>query len=1303
MRRNAMYCAILLGLILVITAFGAAAHAAPGDVVAQWGKKPLFNYPYGMTADRSGNIYVVDTGGLQVFNSSGTRIRKVSSAGMPYGQFGPGVGVDGSGNTYMTWANGVVAYDKYGNLLRKWQTCDDNARSGYPSDLAVTSTGNVYVSDTSGRIQVFDKTGVLLRTIGSYGSGDGEFEYPMGLAFDAAGRLYVIDTYTARVQVFDSAGKFLRKWTQGNPEEGIGYATKIAIGGKGNVYVNDINSETVRIYSSTGAFLGKFRGSGAGNGAFYFPCAIAAGSSGRVYVSDATNRVQVFDAAGNFLAKWGSSGSGDGEFDYPGECAMDQKGNLYVADSNNHRIQVLSGTGAFLRKWGSYGTGDGQFKLPRAVALDRNGNVYVADATKRIQVFNNAGTFLRKWNTPSLSSIAVDDAGRVYAVGPDSAFVHVYDKSGTLITQWGGESDERIGQPVRVAVDGTKVYLSDDTHNRINVYDKAGTFLTSMGEDVMFWTSNAVAVDGSGSVYATDGNNQLYAFDPQGVERGQWYEYGGTDEFMVPAAALADTSNNRFFIVDGVNNRIQVHEGLGDNLPPGWTGRDIGDGFNLPGRSSYADGVFTLQGAGEYMADTVDFFRFTYKPFSGDGEIIARVTAVQNTSGYARGGIMIRQGLWPSGPYAMVDITAGNGAEFSSRGTDAAAAEVTKVPDVAAPYWVKLVREGNSFRGYVSPDGISWTLAGTSNVAMTGDVFVGLVVGSNNLEALCTVTLDRVSLSGQTNTPTVTITAPAAGSFYNKPVTLAVSANATAGSWATVKEVGFFSGATAIGTASSAPFSVSWRDVPSGSHSLTARVTDSLGMTATSVPVAIRVGEPNSLPEPWSTRDIGSVSMAGSTSYLNGAITLKVSGADIWGTADAFRYLYQPVTGDLQIVARVISVQNTSRYAKGGVMIRQSLAADSPHAMMDLTPGNGSEFSRRTAAGGTTSATLAAGITAPYWVKLVRTGNTFTGSISSDGVTWLQVGRSTISMAGAVYVGVIANSHNPALCSVTVDSVSVTPPGDTSAPSVTALAIPATFNSLTVPVTTLTATDNVGVIGYLVTESAATPSGAATGWSAGAPTSYTFATPGRKTLYAWAKDAAGNISLSRPATVEVSAGLPVPWLTQDIGSVGRTGSASYLNGTFTIAGAGADIYGTADSFRFVYRVMTGDGELVARVASVQNTNPYAKAGVMMRQSLTSDSMHAMLDLKPTGGAEFSRRATTGGSTSVTTKTGIAAPYWVKLVRSGNTFTGSVSSDGANWVQVGTSTIGMTSSIYVGVAVTSHSNSLLCTSVFDHLQ
>jgi VCBS repeat-containing protein len=188
-------------------------------------------------------------------------------------------------------------------------------------------------------------------------------------------------------------------------------------------------------------------------------------------------------------------------------------------------------------------------------------------------------------------------------------------------------------------------------------------------------------------------------------------------------------------------------------------------------------------------------------------------------------------------------------------------------------------------------------------------------------------------------------------------------------------------------------------------------------------------------------------------------------------------------------------------------------------------------------------------------------------------------------------------------------------------------------------------------------------------------------------------------SLSPSSSVSATV-LLTPWVTQDIGAVGVAGSTVYSSGTFTVDASGADISSTADEFRFVYEELPADGEIVARVASVENTNSQAKAGVMIRDSLDADSSYAAVFITPSSGARFQRRLTTGGTTSNTSSSGKTAPYWVKVTRSGSSFSSYISPDGTTWAQVGSSvTISMTGSAYIGLAVTSRNDSTLCTATF----
>jgi endonuclease/exonuclease/phosphatase family metal-dependent hydrolase len=172
--------------------------------------------------------------------------------------------------------------------------------------------------------------------------------------------------------------------------------------------------------------------------------------------------------------------------------------------------------------------------------------------------------------------------------------------------------------------------------------------------------------------------------------------------------------------------------------------------------------------------------------------------------------------------------------------------------------------------------------------------------------------------------------------------------------------------------------------------------------------------------------------------------------------------------------------------------------------------------------------------------------------------------------------------------------------------------------------------------------------------------------------------------------------LPASWSTADIGAVGATGSAT---GNFTVTGAGADIWGGVDAFRFAYTTLTGDGTIVTQALTLANVNAWTKGGVMMRESLASNSRHAFMLVSPGKGLAFQRRVVTGSDSTHTTGGAGTAPAWLKLTRSGNVFTGYRSADGVNWTFVGSDTIAMNATIYVGIAVSSHVSGVLATGTF----
>ena len=178
-----------------------------------------------------------------------------------------------------------------------------------------------------------------------------------------------------------------------------------------------------------------------------------------------------------------------------------------------------------------------------------------------------------------------------------------------------------------------------------------------------------------------------------------------------------------------------------------------------------------------------------------------------------------------------------------------------------------------------------------------------------------------------------------------------------------------------------------------------------------------------------------------------------------------------------------------------------------------------------------------------------------------------------------------------------------------------------------------------------------------------------------------------------------------PWTNADIGAVGITGDACVQDGVFQISASGADIWGTADEFHFVYQPMTGDGEIIARVMDIGNTHQWAKAGIMMRNNLAPGAAHAGLFISPNpngiGGPGYSYqpRISDGAAMTIQSYTGPTliqggTPHYLRIVRSGNNFTAYVSSTNGNWTQAGTQQITMGTTIYVGLATTSHNDAVL---------
>jgi alpha-glucosidase len=182
------------------------------------------------------------------------------------------------------------------------------------------------------------------------------------------------------------------------------------------------------------------------------------------------------------------------------------------------------------------------------------------------------------------------------------------------------------------------------------------------------------------------------------------------------------------------------------------------------------------------------------------------------------------------------------------------------------------------------------------------------------------------------------------------------------------------------------------------------------------------------LPAPWQSAVVGDVTPTGAMSQKGDAFTLSAAGADIQDAADAFRFLDQSAAGNVTLTAHVVSMTNPNVWAKAGVMIRASQAADAKNVFLAVTPGHGVTFQHRDATGSDTATDAVSDTaTAPIWLRLRRSGPQVSAFTSTDGSQWTSVGTATVPLAATVSVGMALTSHQDGtLCSAVFDHVTVT-------------------------------------------------------------------------------------------------------------------------------------------------------------------------------------------------------------------------------------------------------------------------------------
>jgi sugar lactone lactonase YvrE len=539
------------GIIMTMAGNGTGGYAGDGSAATD----AKLNYPYGVAVDASANVYIAD--------SSNNRVRMVSASGIITTVAG----------------NGACCFSGDGGAAT-------SSELDSPAGVAVDAAGDLYIADRYGeRIRKVAASGTITTAAGNgvYGySGDGktaasaEFRYPLGVAVDASGNLYIADSGNARIREVSAAGTI-----------------STLVGGS----LND-------------GGLGVF-------GLLNQPSGVARDNAGNTYIADTNNnRVRQVAANGTIttVAGTGASGSaGDGgapasaQLNAPQGVALDATGNLYIADTGNYRVRMVSG-GIITTVAGNgnccYGGDNGPatsalLDSPTGLAVDAAGDIYIADASgERVRMVTGAS--------------GTSASGTITTVAGNGSFGYSGDG--------GGATSAKLYGPTGVAVDAAgNLYIADRYNDRVRKVSTSGTIGTVAGNgnccyggdggpatNAQLESPSGVAVDAAGNLYIADSyGGRVRQVAVSGtittVAGNGSYAYSGDGglataaTFRYPYAISVDAAGN-MAVVDQSNNAIRLLTPAG--ALPVLTIQSAHTGAFTPGQTGATYAVTVSNGAG---------------------------------------------------------------------------------------------------------------------------------------------------------------------------------------------------------------------------------------------------------------------------------------------------------------------------------------------------------------------------------------------------------------------------------------------------------------------------------------------------------------------------------------------------------------------------------------------------------------------------------------------------------------------------------------------------------------------------------
>jgi outer membrane protein assembly factor BamB len=784
--------------------------------------------------------------------------------------------------------------------------------------------------------------------------------------------------------------------------------------------------------------------------------------------------------------------------------------------------------------------------------------------------------------------------------------------------------------------------------------------------------------------------------------------------------------------------------------PAAWNCADVA-GALPPGTQVLNGGTWTASSGGSDIWANSDQYHFMWQTLQADGTVSAHVTAVSNAGTWAKAGVMLRTSADPlnpdpSAPYYGVFVTPSNGVAVQWRPSQDANTNQILVSG-SAPLYLMVDRWTDSgtnppvtyYQALTSSDAKTWAAVPGSLMtmpAMSGALLAGVATNSYNQGVAATWTLDSLAVTstelqpngicpggwdcedigspypaGAQNDANGTWTIQASGyDIWNANdqfrfvghwltsdgiVSARITSQTNTDGWA---KAGVMLRATndpaspyyavfatpahgiavqyrtAQGaatnqvtplnstvpvylrvarwtdTSGSAPITYytayssndgsMWSAVPGSTVALSMPGTILAGLAVTShnggvlgtatfdsVSITSSLAQPAGIcPGNMTCADIGGSTPAGAQNIAGSSWTVSGGGADIWGTADQFRFVGNATTGDSTVSAQVSSQSATNPWAKAGVMMRGSSDPAAPYYGVFLTPSHGVAVQWRSTQGGGTSQIQVSG-SSPVYLQVSRwtdsSGSTpityYAAATSSDGSSWTPVAGSAVALTlpQSFLSGVAVTSHDTSL------------------------------------------------LGTVAFNNVATSSGS-----------------------------------SEPPGVCSAA-----FTCADIGIPTPAGTQAQNGNRWTVQAGGSDIWAQNDQFRFVWQTLPQDGVTTARLVSLSNTNPWSKAGLMVRATTSASAPYYAILATPGNGVVIQYRSANGGTTSQIAAGTFSLPLYFSITRSGTTFSAATSSDGVTWTTVAGSSVSLpalSGALLSGLAVTSHDNATLATAAFDNV-